>query len=30
MANEDVESGVWSNWDAAYESACNYLEDLKE
>ena len=27
MANEDVESGVCSNWDAAYESAWDYLEE---
>ena len=27
MANEDVESGACSNWDAAYESAWNYLEE---
>ncbi len=27
MANEDVENGVCSSWDAAYESAWDYLEE---
>jgi len=29
MANEDVKNDVCSNWDAAYESAWDYLEGIQ-
>lgn len=28
MADDDIDNGVWSNWDAAYESAWDYLERI--
>ena len=30
MANEDVENGVCSNWEHAYETAWDYLETYEE
>ena len=30
MADDHIENDLWSNWDAAYESAWDYLEELKD
>ena len=27
IADDDIDNGVWSNWDAAYESAWDYLDE---
>ena len=30
MADDHIENDVCSNWDAAYESAWDYLEELQD